>query len=134
MEYDEMNVLLDTCAILFLSLDDPCVKSSTRSLLEEAQSVSISPISAAELASLQERGKLELPTHWRLWLREAVKRNGWDTPPITLEIMEEAWSLPGTFHADPADRILTATARKESRLLLTTDQKIRDYPHVRAEW
>jgi PIN domain nuclease of toxin-antitoxin system len=129
-----MNVLLDTCAILFLSLDDPCVGQSTRTILDNAETVSISPISAAELACLQDRGRIELPMHWRLWLREAVRRNGWDTLPITLEIMEEAWSLPGNFHTDPADRILTGTARKENRLLLTTDQKIRDYPHVRAEW
>ena len=129
-----MNVLLDTCAILFLSLDDPCVRPSTRNILDKAERVSISPISAAELACLQERGKIELPMHWRLWLREAVKRNGWETLPITLEIVEEAWCLPGTFHADPADRILAATARKENSLLLTTDRKLLDYPHVWAEW
>lgn len=129
-----MNVLLDTCAILFLSLDDPCVQPSTKAILEDAESVSISPISAAELACLQERGKIGLPVHWRLWLREALHRNGWDALPITLDIAEEAWCLPGTFHADPADRILTATARKENRLLLTTDRKILEYPHVRAEW
>lgn len=129
-----MNILLDTCAILFLSTDDPCVQPSTRSLLKDAENVAVSPISAAELACLTERGKVVLPVHWRLWLREAIKRNNWDSLPITLEIVEEAWSLPGTFHADPADRLLAATARKEDRLLLTTDRKLRDYPHVRADW
>lgn len=129
-----MNVLLDTCAILFLSLDDTCVQPSTRGILHNAQSVSISPISAAELACLTQRGKVELPVHWRMWLREAVRRNGWESLPITMDIVEEAWSLPGVFHADPADRILTATARKENRLLLTTDRKLRDYPHVLADW
>lgn len=29
-----MNVLLDTCAILFLSLEDPCVRLSTRKILD----------------------------------------------------------------------------------------------------
>ena len=129
-----MNVLLDTCAILFLSLDDPCVQPSTREVLSQAKRVSISPISAAELAGLQERERIELPTHWRLWLREAVSRNGWETQPITLEVAEEAWCLPGAFHSDPADRILTATARLENMLLLTTDRKLLDYPHVRAAW
>ena len=129
-----MNVLPDTCAIFFLSLDDPCVGPSTRTILGEAEQVSISPISAAELACLQERGRITLPMHWRLWLRDAIKQNGWSTLPITLEIAEEAWCLPGTFHADPADRILAATSRKENRILLTTDRRILDYPHVRAEW
>ena len=129
-----MNVLLDTCAILFLSLDDPCVTPTTRTILDEAEKVFVSPISGAELACLQEKGKIELPIHWRLWLREAIHRNGWGTLAITIDIIEEAWCLPGTFHADPADRILTATARKENLLLLTTDQKILNYPHVPAKW
>jgi len=129
-----MNVLLDTCAILFLSLDDPSVTTKTRGILDKAEAVVISPISGAELACLQERGKIVLPKHWRVWLREATERNRWDVVPISLEIVEEAWSLPGTFHADPADRILTATARKEDLLLMTIDRKIRDYPHVRTDW
>jgi PIN domain nuclease of toxin-antitoxin system len=129
-----MNLLLDTCAILYLSLGDPCIRDSTLLLVEEAESIAISPISGAELACLQDRGRIELPLHWRRWLREALQRNNWGILPITLDIVEEAWCLPGTFHADPADRILTATARKDDRLLLTTDQKILDYPHVTAAW
>ena len=129
-----MNILLDTCAILFLSLDDPCVVASTIAMIEEAERVYVSPISSAELACLQERGRIILPRHWKPWLREAMEVNQWESLPITMEIVEEAYSLPGTFHADPADRILTATARREHLLLLTTDQKILDYPHVQARW
>lgn len=129
-----MNVLLDTCAILYLSLDDPCITPLTRSIIREAERVWISPISSAELACLQDRGRIELPKHWRLWLREALETNGWEPLSITLEIVMEAYSLPGTFHPDPADRILTATARKENLILLTTDRKILDYPHVLAKW
>ncbi|MEX2382091.1 MAG: PIN domain-containing protein, partial [Opitutales bacterium] len=60
--------------------------------------------------------------------------NGWQILPISLDITEEAYSLPGEFHADPADRILTATARLEKLLLLTTDRRLHGYPHVRAGW
>lgn len=129
-----MNVLLDTCAILFLSLDDPSVTAHTHEILEEAEAVFVSPISGAELACLDENGSIELPKHWRVWLQDAIERNGWNVIPITLEIVEEAWSLPGTFHADPADRILTATARKEDLVPMTTDLKIADYPHVKTDW
>lgn len=129
-----MNVLLDTCSILFLSLDDPCVGVSTRAIIREARRVCVSPISAAEIACLQERGRIELPVHWKPWLREAIDRNGWEAMPITMEIVEEAYSLPGSFHADPADRILAATARRESLILLTTDRRLLAYPHVTARW
>ena len=48
--------------------------------------------------------------------------------------MEEAYSLPEAFHADPADRILTATARLRNCALLTADKKLLDYPHVTTLW
>jgi len=48
--------------------------------------------------------------------------------------MEEAYSLPDTFHADPADRIITATARLKDCTILAADKKILAYPHVKSVW
>ena len=129
-----MNLLLDTCAIIYLGIDDPCVTATTRRLVRDAEQIFVSPISSAELACLQERGRIKLPVHWKPWFREAIETNGWDVKPITLEIMEEAYSLPESFHPDPADRILTATARREDLVLLTTDRKLLAYPHLLARW
>jgi PIN domain nuclease of toxin-antitoxin system len=42
--------------------------------------------------------------------------------------------LPDTFHADPADRIIAATARLKNCTILTADKKILAYPHVNAAW
>lgn len=47
---------------------------------------------------------------------------------------QEAYSLPGNFHRDPADRILVATCRLRGLALLTADRLILDYPHVTALW
>jgi len=47
----------------------------------------------------------------------------------------DACTLPGDFHADPADRILVATARAENATLVTRDEKILAYAqagHVRV--
>ena len=60
--------------------------------------------------------------------------HGWQLSNIDLDIIKEAYSLPETFHADPADRILTATARINDFTLLTADNRILDYPHVDAVW
>ena len=48
--------------------------------------------------------------------------------------MEEAYSLPDAFHADPVDRIITATTRLNHFTILTADKKILDYPHVDSVW
>ena len=52
--------------------------------------------------------------------------------PISLEIIEEAYSLPDPIHRDPADRLIIATARLENLTIITTDRLILDYPHVKS--
>ncbi|MFY8131251.1 MAG: PIN domain-containing protein, partial [Burkholderiaceae bacterium] len=42
--------------------------------------------------------------------------------------------LPGDFHKDPADRMIVATARKLAAALVTKDEKIRSYAHVKTVW
>lgn len=49
---------------------------------------------------------------------------------MTPEIAVEATCLPGSFHPDPADRIIVATARHWNCALVTQDQRIRSYPYV----
>lgn len=40
--------------------------------------------------------------------------------------------FPGNFHQDPANCIIVATARHHNLTLLTSDEKILAYPHVRT--
>ena len=49
------------------------------------------------------------------------------------EVAMEAYALPGTFHRDPADRVLVATARRDGLTLVTAGARILAYPHVRTQ-
>lgn len=103
--------------------------------LEDADSeILVSPISAAEIACAVSRGRISINEHWKKWFRKYITMNHWKIVHIDLEIVEEAYSLPEEFHADPVDRILTATARLRRCVLLTADKKILDYPHVKGLW
>ncbi|MDE0838446.1 MAG: PIN domain-containing protein, partial [Kiritimatiellae bacterium] len=62
----------------------------------------------------------------------AVRDNAWGVLDIDLETVEEAFSLPGEFHRDPADRFIVAAARLNRLVVLTADRKILDYPHVQS--
>lgn len=127
-----MPYRLDTCAILFVAEKTTHLSPATLKLIDEASpgDVFVSAISVAELACLQERGKISLKQHWRRWWTTLLTRTGWTCLPITAEIMAEAYSLPPPIHRDPADRILIATARQERLTLVTTDRKILGYSHV----
>ena len=52
--------------------------------------------------------------------------------PLSVEIALESTILAGMFHKDPADQIIVASARQCNMTLLTTDQPIISYPHVKT--
>ncbi len=54
--------------------------------------------------------------------------------PVDNDIAVQSVLLPDGFHKDPADRIIVATARKFGAPIITADQKIRGYRHVRTIW
>lgn len=59
-------------------------------------------------------------------------RNDRDRRPGDVAVA--ATRLPEPFHPDPADRFLVAQARELNIPLVTTDPKIRAYPHRRSLW
>jgi PIN domain nuclease of toxin-antitoxin system len=63
------------------------------------------------VAKLVERGRLVLPCPVGQWLQQALGYPGMRLLPLSPEIAVESTQLPGTFHRDPADQIIVATAR-----------------------
>jgi PIN domain nuclease of toxin-antitoxin system len=126
-----MSLLLDTCALLCVAATPERFSERARAtLVDPAVEIFVSPLIAGELARLQAEGRLELPQHWKLWLRTCIDENGWNEAPLNLDIVEEAWSLPEPVPADAVDRILVATARRERLTLVTLDPRLLSYPHV----
>jgi PIN domain nuclease of toxin-antitoxin system len=86
----------------------------------------VSDVSLWEVATLVSLGRVAITVPLRDWLEAAaapplVQRRG-ISPAIAAEVV----SLPDTFHRDPADRIIVATARVHDATLLTRDRRIID--------
>jgi PIN domain nuclease of toxin-antitoxin system len=95
-----MNLLLDTCAVLFIAQQPERLSSMARKLVVDPEHVVFtSVVTLGELACLVDRKRIGLPVHWKTWFREAVDQNGWNLLPLTAPIMEEAYSLPDDLHA-----------------------------------
>lgn len=94
----------------------------------------VSSISAWELAMLVARGRVALSTDVEAWLALVTRIEAVEFVPVDNAIAVRSIELPGTFHKDPADRIIVATARKLGAPVVTADEKIRAYQHVRAVW
>ncbi len=126
-----MKYLLDTCSVIWLSAEPGKFSGEVlEKLSQEEAEISVSAVSAAEVACACERERLQLDRHWKIWFRYVIKENQWEVLPVTLAIIEEAWSLPEDFHSDPADRVIVATARLMKMKVVTGDRKLLEYPHV----
>jgi PIN domain nuclease of toxin-antitoxin system len=93
--------------------------------------IGVSVISLWEIAKLVERGRLVLPCPIDEWFEQALSYPGVQILELTPKIAIESTQLPGEFHRDPADQIIVATARAYDCVLVTSDEKITDYPHVK---
>ena len=87
-------------------------------------------LSCWEVAKLVSLQRLQLDLTVDQWLRLALARPEVVVLDFTLTIAVEANRLPGTFHRDPVDQIIVATARVLDCPLLTADGKILAYSHV----
>ena len=54
--------------------------------------------------------------------------------PLTPVLAYRSTVLRQPFHNDPADQIIVATAREENATILTKDERILAYEHVRSLW
>jgi PIN domain nuclease of toxin-antitoxin system len=98
----------------------------------ETDLIGLSAISCWEIAKLVEYGRLELPSSLEEWFEQALSYPGVQLLALTPEIAIESTQLPGEFHRDPADQIIVATARVYECPIVTSDDKILNYPHVRT--
>ncbi len=124
-----MRALLDTHVLIWW-LDDPArLSAAQRRVVGTASPASpllLSDISLWEVATLHGLGRIDLTIPLREWLDKAVapplvRRHG-----VSPAIASELAALPDSFHRDPADRILVATARVLGATLLTQDRRILD--------
>lgn len=131
-------IVLDTHVLLWWASGDKAQLSAAagQAIEEELNGGQIvaSSISAWELAMLVSKDRLALSVDVEEWLSVVSQIETVSFVPVDNEIAVKSIELPGEFHKDPADRIIVATARKLAAPLVTADEKIRGYPHVRTIW
>ena len=121
-----MNLLLDTCALIWLGMGGGDLTASARRRIEASPALNYSSISAWELARLAKEGKVELGVEAGDFLSDLVNQYGLVSIPVTDEIATASAELPD-FHKDPVDRIIIATALLRNQTIVTGDGKFAQY-------
>jgi len=127
-------ILLDTHIWVWWVADEMRLTQTQLSEIEKNEStgIGISIISCWEIALLVEKKRLGFAIPVKEWITEALKYPGVVPLDITVDIAVDSVQLPDGFHKDPADRIIVATARAYNCSLLTNDESIVTYPHVKV--
>lgn len=129
-------LLLDTCAVIYFAHGEP-IKPAAKQALHRAligEGAYVSPISAWEIGLLSRPGSrsslrfLPDPTSW---FRAVLSRPGVREAPFTPEIAIDSSHLPPPLHADPADRLIIATARRLDMPIMTNDRAMLAYASTR---
>ena len=119
-------MLLDTCALLWLTQGGGQLTSETRKRLAEAPFVYVSAISGFEVGIKHKTGKLELPALPMDWFKAVVEHHDLRVLPLDLEICIRSTRLPPVHH-DPCDRMIIATALIHQLMVVTADPVFRTY-------
>ena len=132
-------VLLDTCAALWLAGGEVMSDGSMatmRAAYEANVGIYVSPFSAWEIGTLVTKGRMKFAVSPEAWFENLLNLPGVRLAELTPKILLASTSLPGTPPADPADRIIAATARICGHVVVTRDRKLLDYArkgHLRVQ-
>ncbi|HSI73246.1 MAG TPA: type II toxin-antitoxin system VapC family toxin [Fimbriimonas sp.] len=126
-------ILLDTHIWVWWVQGSSRLNSEQRLTLQEAEggSIYVSAISLLEISRAVALGGMQLPIPTQSWFETALTYPGIRLIGLTPDIATLAYHLPEPFHKDPADRVIVATALTLDVPLMSADQKINEYPHIR---
>jgi PIN domain nuclease of toxin-antitoxin system len=127
-------ILIDTHAwIWWVHGDERLTPTQIEAIqASEEDMIGISAISCWEIAKLVENKRLDLPVSLERWFEQALNYPGIRIIELTPDIAVGSTRMPGEFHRDPANQIIVATARVYDCPLVTSDERILNYPHVKT--
>jgi PIN domain nuclease of toxin-antitoxin system len=118
-------ILLDTHTLIWLIEGNPRLSQTARREIQAAanqNNLLISAITPWEIGLLVSKKRIDLHTDALSWTNRVLGYPGVHLVPLFPAIAIASSNLPFEMHADPADRILVATARHLGATLITADE------------
>ena len=128
-----MKLILDTCVLLWMAGNPAKLSATARNALSPKSEFYVSAISAFEIATKNKKRKLALPTDPWTWFQKVTAHFKIKEIPISARIAALAPEVDVP-HADPADRIILATAIENQIAIVSSDHLIKKSPQVEVIW
>lgn len=120
-------MLLDSHVVQWWSAEPERLSAAAMRTLEAAGELMVAGVTWFELAWLARHERITVTIPIRSWLEQLAGEVR--TLAITPAIATIAVELPSTFPADPADRLIYATAVEHGVRLVTKDRRLRSHRH-----
>lgn len=130
-------IVLDTHVWVWWLSDPSKLPSAARKAVTEAsadRAIYVSSISTWEVMLLHARDRLKFTMDVQDWITKSEALPFLHFVPVDNAIAIRSVRLPEPFHKDPADRIIVATAMTMGVSLVSSDRKLRKYPHIKTVW
>ena len=134
-----MATVLDTHTLVWLLEGNERLGPKSRDRIKASalsDGLYVCAITPWEIAMLVSKGRLSFDQEIGQWLKSALSMPGIRLAPLSIDIAVASTQLPGDFHADPADRMIVATAINLAATLVTEDKLILTYSkagHVKTQ-
>ena len=132
-----MKYLLDTHTWIWWHMSPGKLSQKVKRLITDSrhyEEMLLSAISPWEFSKLLEKKRLGISCDPEEWLNAALDMPKLRLVPLSPDLAYRSTILPQPFHNDPADQIIVATAREEEAVLLTKDETLLSYNHVKSVW
>lgn len=116
-----MNVLLDTCAFIWLTMPQGRLSTTATNVINDpGNRLFLSDVSLWEVTLKHSSGKLPLPASPREWAPLQMQFHRLERWPLEADAIYRSGELPRV-HLDPFDRLLAAQAIESGMTLLSPD-------------
>ena len=128
-----MNVLLDTCTLIWLTQEPERLSEKSRTVIENSDNeLLVSHVSVWEMILKIQTGKLSFPVPLRKWLSDQHSVWEFHYLSIGLEHLLRVEEIE-RHHSDPFDHLLVTQAIVENIGIVTPESWIAKYP-VQVLW
>lgn len=120
------DIVLDTCALLWLTCDPSQLSKKANRSIARAEKLVVASISIWEIGVKAKKRKLDLGVDFDEYVERVSRAEELEIVPVDHRLWAASIGLAWS-HRDPADRVIVALAQRRDLSIVTDDSTMRSF-------